>query len=415
MAKTLGRDGMIGSVVLEGLGYEFRSLTNAEDALVKWTSSTGATQAKLTGAGQLKLYNGPLATADVGTSGYVATYYLPLVGGTLSGPLNLGGWPITNVASATADNEVMTRSASDGRYLKPADAASTYLTSVNATATYLSKADATANYAPKTGSTEYATKTTVEATYLSKTTAATTYAPLSGSSSYAPASGSSNYAPASGSSNYAPKASPSFTGTVTSAGGIDTAGIKSDIVTTLTGPVSTYSAGYAFDSAGTVTAVMTCTPTSLYFLTPNQTSAAVYFLKNTASPYTAVPVYCGSPTNDNHAVTRGYFNSNAAGTSDLRLKKSLVPLDSEEALSLVSQLSAFRYQYLPDGSSSVGLVADDVLSVIPEAVRDLDGFEDYVSEGEPKIRGILPLAVVGVLVEAVKALTARVEALEAKA
>jgi hypothetical protein len=388
MAKTLGRDGMIGSVVLEGLGYEFRSLTNAEDALVKWTSSAGVTQAKLTGAGKLKVYNAPGADEDAAPAGYVADYYLPLVGGTLSGPLNLGGWPITNVASATADNEVMTRSASDGRYLKPADAASTYLTSVNAVATYLSKADATANYAPKTGSTEYATKTTVDATYLKQSTAATTYAPISGSSAYAPVSGSSNYAPASGSSNYAPKASPSFTGTVTSAGGIDTIGIKADYLSVApTLPYTAFTTGYGFDAAGSVFATIQCTPTSIYVAAPNSGSAGVYFLKN-ASGTNFVPLYASAFT----------------VSSEKRLKDVISALTG--ALEKVAELTPLFYSLKadPDRVRQVGLLVEDVEPVLPEAVYQGDD-----SKGLDYSRlSVLALA-------AIKELLARVEALEAKA
>jgi hypothetical protein len=391
MAKTLGRDGMIGSVVLEGLGYEFRSLTNAEDALVKWTSSAGVTQAKLTGAGKLKVYNAPGADEDAAPAGYVADYYLPLAGGTLSGPLNLGGWPITNVASATADNEVMTRSASDGRYLKPADAASTYLTSVNAVATYLSKADATANYAPKTGSTEYATKTTVDATYLKQSTAATTYAPISGSSAYAPVSGSSNYAPASGSTSYAPKASPSFTGTVTSAGGIDTAGIKADYLSvTPSLPYTSFTSGYGFDAAGSVFATIQCTPTTMYFAAPNSSSAAVYFIKNASyvgTPY-GVPVWAAS------------FNT----ISEKRLKDVISALTG--ALEKVADLTPLFYSLKadPDKVRQVGLLVEDVEPVLPEVVTQGDD-----SKGLDYSRlSVLALA-------AIKELLARVEALEAKA
>jgi hypothetical protein len=387
MAKTLGRDGMIGSVVLEGLGYEFRSLTNAEDALVKWTSSTGATQAKLTGAGQLKLYNGPLATADVGTSGYVATYYLPLVGGTLSGPLNLGGWPITNVASATADNEVMTRSASDGRYLKPADAASTYLAISNAEQFYLTKAVALSDYAPKTGSAEYASKTTVASTYLTISAAQQQYAPITGGSGYAPASGSSNYAPASGSSNYAPKASPSFTGTVTSAGGIDTVGIKADYASTLTPPITAFTTGYGFDSAGTVIATLQCTPTSIYIATPNSSSAGVYCVKN-ASGAAFVPIYASAFT----------------VSSEKRLKDVISALTG--ALEKVAELTPLFYSLKddPDKVRQVGLLVEDVEPVIPEVVYQGDD-----SKGLDYSRlSVLALA-------AIKELLARVEALEAKA
>lgn len=413
MAKTLGRDGMIGSVVMEGLAYEFRSRTNAEDALVKWTGSTGTLQAKLTGAGQLKVYNAPLAAEDVGSAGYTATYYLPLTGGTLTGALNMSGQKVTNVGAATADTDVMTRVESDGRFLKPADAASTYLTQVAATATYLTQAAAATNYAPASGSTVYATQAQLS-NYYTTTQTQQNFAPITGSGNYAPASGSPNYASTASLIAYAPKASPSFTGTVTSAGLLDAPVHKANYIASPALPLDG-THGYMFDAGVNPAGGFAQGPTALYLVAPNQTGAAVTCLKNVSGPLTYVPVYLADPAADRGAVSLSYFNTHGAGTgSDLRLKTNILDLESAEALQVVRQLQGVRFEFIRDGLPNIGLIADEVQRIVPQVVREAEGYDEALQEGEPPIKTLQPLALIALLIESVKNLTDRLEALEAK-
>lgn len=87
------------------------------------------------------------------------------------------------------------------------------------------------------------------------------------------------------------------------------------------------------------------------------------------------------------------------GYSDAALKQGIEPLtDAAEAL---NKLRGVRFQW-KNGPEAVGVVAQEVQEVIPEAVVQMPG--GYL--------GVDALALIGTLVEAVKSLTARVEALE---
>jgi len=413
MAKTLGRDGMIGSVILEGLAYEFRSRTDAEDSLVKWTDSEGNVQAKLTGAGFLKVYNAPTVPEDVGSAGYTATYYLPLTGGTLSGALNMGGFKVTNVGSASADTDVLTRTAGDSRFLKQTDAATTYLTQASATATYLSQANATTMYAPKTGSTEYATQSQLSG-YYTQTQALQTFAPISGSANYAPVSGSPNYASTASLASYATKASPSFTGTVSSAGLVDAPAMKVDYIASPSLPLSG-SHGYLFDAGVNPSGGIAQSPTTIFLVAPNQTGAAVSCVKNASGAVVYVPVYVADPSIDRAAVSLSYFNTHAANTgSDKRLKTNIAELPSSLALSKVRQLQGTTFKFLRDGLPNMGLIADEVQSIVPEAVREAGGYDEFLRDGDSPIKTLQPMALIALLIESVKVLAERIEALEAK-
>ena len=370
---------MIGSVILEGLAYEFRSRTDAEDALVKWTDSDGNVQAKLSGAGQLKLYNAPVVSEDVGTAGYTATYYLPLEGGTLSGALNMGGFKITNAGAATADTDMLTRVSADSRFLKQSDAATTYLTQAAATATYLTQAAAATNYAPATGSTVYATQASLN-NYYTSTQALQTFAPISGSQAYAPASGSANYASTASLNNYAPKASPTFTGTV------DVPVLKTDYIASPSLPLSG-SHGIYFDAGVNPTGGIAMGPTIMYLVAPNQSGAAISCLKNTATP-----TFIG-------------VNASAFNVSSARALKDILG-ELTGALERLAGLAPVFYALKTDEDKvrQIGLIAEDVEAVLPEAVSEVDGHKglDY---------GRLSVLAIA----AIKELLVRVEALEAKA
>lgn len=97
------------------------------------------------------------------------------------------------------------------------------------------------------------------------------------------------------------------------------------------------------------------------------------------------------------------MNGNVTAFSDRRLKTKLAPIAS--ALGKVSQLTGYTYERISTGKRETGLVAQEVRDVLPEAV-----FGDEVD-------GILSLAygnVVGLLVEAIKELSAEVNILKGK-
>ena len=92
---------------------------------------------------------------------------------------------------------------------------------------------------------------------------------------------------------------------------------------------------------------------------------------------------------------------NVTAYSDIRLKTDLTKISN--ALAKVNQLNGYTYTRIDTGERQTGVVAQEVQSVLPEAV--IDGGEHLaVAYGN----------MVGLLIEAVKELTARVEKLEGR-
>jgi hypothetical protein len=96
--------------------------------------------------------------------------------------------------------------------------------------------------------------------------------------------------------------------------------------------------------------------------------------------------------------------------SDARLKQNVQGI--ENAVAKVGQLNGYTFEYIADGKISAGVIAQEVEAVLPEAVSEKllplkkdDGQEYKVVNYD---------ALHGLLIEAVKELTARVEELEAK-
>jgi len=88
--------------------------------------------------------------------------------------------------------------------------------------------------------------------------------------------------------------------------------------------------------------------------------------------------------------------------SDIRIKKNINDIDN--ALDKVLKLKGVTFERLSDNKKSLGVIAQDVLSVIPEVVREeKDG---YLSVAYGNI--------VGVLIEAIKELNSKIEILENK-
>jgi hypothetical protein len=87
--------------------------------------------------------------------------------------------------------------------------------------------------------------------------------------------------------------------------------------------------------------------------------------------------------------------------SDARLKENVEPL--QDCLAKINQMQGVSYTFKPSGKKQVGLIAQEVLDIIPEVV-ELEN--DYYSVSYPNL--------VAVLIEAVKELSSRVEYLENK-
>ena len=89
---------------------------------------------------------------------------------------------------------------------------------------------------------------------------------------------------------------------------------------------------------------------------------------------------------------------NFVSSSDARLKSEVETIAG--ALAIVSALRGVRFTM--DGSRQIGLIAQEVETVLPEVVRDNEAGQLSVAYGN----------ITGLLIEAVKELTARVAALE---
>jgi len=146
-----------------------------------------------------------------------------------------------------------------------------------------------------------------------------------------------------------------------------------------------------------------------YTIQSDQSSTVIRF--KTASASTRGFVYA---TNNNEI---GFLNSsgswswkcdnsgnctatgNVTAYSDLRLKSDIKPITN--ALDKVSQINGVTFTRIDSGERQTGVIAQDVEKVLPEAVRENDDYKS-VAYGN----------MVGLLIEAVKELTARVEELE---
>ena len=104
------------------------------------------------------------------------------------------------------------------------------------------------------------------------------------------------------------------------------------------------------------------------------------------------------------AITAGTTitaTGNITAFSDRSLKRDIQTI--EHALDLVGKMRGVTFEMINTGQQGIGVVAQEVQEVIPQVVQDNNGILS-VAYGN----------LVGVLIEAVKELTARVEALESK-
>ena len=108
-----------------------------------------------------------------------------------------------------------------------------------------------------------------------------------------------------------------------------------------------------------------------------------------------------------HLICNG--NITAFGsTSDIKLKENIEVIP--DALDKVKQLKGITFNYKKDGKVSTGLIAQDLEKVLPEAVYEASAVDD----DEDKHLAVRYGNTVGLLVEAIKELEARVKELEGK-
>ena len=112
--------------------------------------------------------------------------------------------------------------------------------------------------------------------------------------------------------------------------------------------------------------------------------------------------------NDKDLHVDGNVVAYSTTISDIRLKKDIAPI--EDAVTKVQQLNGCTFTYLKDDRKSAGLIAQDVEKVLPSAVIE-DEAVFHGEEGET-YKTVQYDQVIGLLVEAVKELSAKVEELE---
>jgi len=107
-----------------------------------------------------------------------------------------------------------------------------------------------------------------------------------------------------------------------------------------------------------------------------------------------------SVTEGGARVTGVVTASNFNATSDIKLKENITTVDN--ALGVVNQLRGVRFDWRESGGGDYGVIAQELEEVLPE----------LVSQGDPK--SVNYNGIIGVLIEAIKDLTEKVERLEDK-
>ncbi len=110
-------------------------------------------------------------------------------------------------------------------------------------------------------------------------------------------------------------------------------------------------------------------------------------------------------------------NGTANATSDIRKKKNLQRITDHREI--LNAISGYRFDWRKDGKASAGLISQEVEEVIPELVdtipakthQDPDGLPGEMIT-EPEFKALNYNGIIGVLVEAVKALQAEVDELK---
>ena len=99
--------------------------------------------------------------------------------------------------------------------------------------------------------------------------------------------------------------------------------------------------------------------------------------------------------------------------SDIKLKENVEVIDNP--VDKIKQLKGVTFNYKKDGSKSTGLIAQDLEKVLPEAVYTSETIDNEINgEESEEFLAIRYGNTVGLLVEAIKELEARVKELEGK-
>ncbi|MCX4027648.1 tail fiber domain-containing protein [Endozoicomonas sp. SM1973] len=141
-----------------------------------------------------------------------------------------------------------------------------------------------------------------------------------------------------------------------------------------------------------------------------------YAVQPANNVFSAWSLFKVNKANGQFFIAPGYVEKNRVlardysfGLSDIRLKQDIQPL--QESLDKVSRVSGYSYSWRPDsvqgqlaGQTEYGVIAQEVQAEFPELVKQDD--QGYL---RVDYRGLVP-----VLLESIKELNTRIEALEAR-
>jgi hypothetical protein len=189
-----------------------------------------------------------------------------------------------------------------------------------------------------------------------------------------------------------PSISPAFTAQYngSSLGLFNTVNFSTGTTATVSNSVVTIQATGGSSSAGTLSSVGTATTvaTTYYVTGITQTSTGTLYISQTN------PISFDASTGILSAVT---FNS----TSDINQKNNVETVIN--AQDILDQLRGVRFTWRDNNLPSLGVIAQEVETVLPELVGETDGVKSVNYSG-----------LTAVLIETVKNLSERVKALEAK-
>ena len=187
-----------------------------------------------------------------------------------------------------------------------------------------------------------------------------------------------------------------------------TDGVTSNIQTQLDSKQATMSAGSGIDISSNTIAVETDLRDGLTHI-GNSTNTFIYWTATDHNFYiSGSSKFKMESDGDFHAD--GDVIAYSTTVSDKRLKENIQPID--DALAKVKQLKGCTFTYTADGKDSAGLIAQDVEKVLPSAVSEKElplKMDDGIA-----YKTVQYDQTIGLLVEAIKELTAKVEELENK-
>jgi len=169
---------------------------------------------------------------------------------------------------------------------------------------------------------------------------------------------------------------------------------------------TTYSAGAGLDLSTTTFSVESDLRSDVQYI--GQDTNDYYHVNTTSHDWYLDGVLDMRLENDGDLHADGDVIAYSTTTaSDRKLKDNITTV--EDALDKVKQLNGVEFTWKKDGKKSAGVIAQDVEKVLPQAVKivkDLNSNDEY--------KTVKYDALISILVESIKELSARVEELESK-